>query len=177
MSNEITLCRAKELNSDEWIYGYHCKVGPTDNQTDYIIPDYASALYSLPIRPSTLCRFTGKYDTNGRMIFEGDIICNYTDCHNYWSTVKWDNNSFGFIIQDGEDTLWLYEVDKCEVVGNIWDNGDDPAVSDDECCFNCKLCDKTCGYCCTIRSLNIDDPYSDWCGSFQFVNNDNEKKT
>lgn len=130
--NKLTLCRAKELNSNEWVYGYYCNIGPAEQQSDYIIPDYASSLYSVPIKPHTLGRFTGKYDTDGKPIFEGDIICNYTDYNNYCSTVKWDDDSFGFIIQDDEDTLWLYEVDKCEVVGNIYDNGDDPAILDIE---------------------------------------------
>ena len=41
---------------------------------------------------------------------------------------------------------------------------------DYECCYNCQLCDKTCGYCCMIRAINIDDPYSDWCKSYTPAN-------
>ena len=121
MLDKITLCRAKELNSNEWIYGYYCKIGPVDNQCDYIIPDYASALYAIPIKSETLGRFTGKYDVNNRMIFEGDIIHNYTDYDNYCSVVKWDVDSFAFIIQDDEDTLWLCDINRCEVLDNIYD--------------------------------------------------------
>lgn len=132
MLDKITLCRAKELNSDEWVYGYHCKIGPTDNKCDYIIPDYASALYAVQIKPNTLCRFTGKYDSNNQMIFEGDIIYNYTDYNDYYSTVEWDNNSFGFVIQDDEDKLWLYDVVECVVVGNIYDTVRDIKIDDDE---------------------------------------------
>jgi len=132
MPDKITLCRAKELNSNEWIYGYYCKIGPVDNQCDYIIPDYASALYAIPIKSETLGRFTGKYDSNNQMIFEGDIIYNYTDYNDYYSTVEWDNNSFGFVIQDDEDKLWLYDVVECVVVGNIYDTVRDIKIDDDE---------------------------------------------
>lgn len=132
MLDKITLCRAKELNSNEWIYGYYCKIGPVDNQCDYIIPDYASALYAIPIKSETLGRFTGKYDSNNQMIFEGDIIYNYTDYNDYYSTVEWDNNSFGFVIQDDEGKLWLYDVVECVVVGNIYDTVRDIKIDDDE---------------------------------------------
>ena len=132
MPDKITLCRAKELNSNEWIYGYYCKIGPVDNQCDYIIPDYASALYAIPIKSETLGRFTGKYDSNNQMIFEGDIIYNYTDYNDYCSTVEWDNNSFGFVIQDDEDKLWLYDVVECVVVGNIYDTVRDIKIDDDD---------------------------------------------
>jgi len=132
MPDKITLCRAKELNSNEWIYGYYCKIGPVDNQCDYIIPDYASALYAIPIKSETLGRFTGKYDSNNQMIFEGDIIYNYTDYNDYRSTVEWDNNSFGFVIQDDEDKLWLYDVVECVVVGNIYDTTYDIKIDDDD---------------------------------------------
>jgi len=132
MLDKITLCRAKELNSNEWNYGYYCKIGPTDNQCDYIIPDYASALYAIPIKSETLGRFTGKYDSNNQMIFEGDIIYNYTDYNDYYSTVEWDNNSFGFVIQDDEGKLWLYDVVECVVVGNIYDTVRDIKIDDDE---------------------------------------------
>lgn len=132
MLDKIMLCRAKELNSNEWVYGYYCKIGPADNQCDYIIPDYASALYAIPIKSETLGRFTGKYDSNNQMIFEGDIIYNYTDYNDYYSTVEWDNNSFGFVIQDDEDKLWLYDVVECVVVGNIYDTVRDIKIDDDE---------------------------------------------
>lgn len=132
MLDKITLCRAKELNSNEWIYGYYCKIGPVDNQCDYIIPDYASALYAIPIKSETLGRFTGKYDSNNQMIFEGDIIYNYTDYNDYYSTVEWDNNSFGFVIQDDGGKLWLYDVVECVVTGNIYDTVRDIKIDDDE---------------------------------------------
>lgn len=141
MPDKITLCRAKELNSNEWIYGYYCKIGPTDNQCDYIIPDYASALYAVQIKPNTLCRFTGKYDTNNRMVFEEDIIHNFTDYNNYCSVVKWDADSFAFTIQDDEDTLWLCDINRCEVVGNMYDDNNSLSEAINKCneCFVDKL--------------------------------------
>ena len=43
-----------------------------------------------------------------------------------------------------------------------------------ECCANCKLCDKAEGYRCMIRTIYIDDPFSDSCVLYQPVKEDNE---
>lgn len=50
-------CRAKRKDNNEWIYGYVCRYGHTGKEKWYIIPEYASALYSVEVIPETIGRY------------------------------------------------------------------------------------------------------------------------
>ena len=40
-------------------------------------------------------------------------------------------------------------------------------MGDYECCANCKHCDCLFAYVCSMKILNIDDPYSDVCDYYE----------
>lgn len=137
------LFRGKSLKDNEWTEGYYCRYGWIGKQKDYIIPDYASALWGVEVDSNTIGQYTGLTDKNGVRIFEGDILqgdeypyCSDGD-YNYYAEVVWfDNGCCGFGlcthknpksavrgISDG-NSEWFedFDSDNWSVVGNIYDN-------------------------------------------------------
>lgn len=130
------LFRGKRKDSGEWVYGYICYYGFTGEENTYIVPNYASALYSIEVDPETVGQYTGITDDNGKKIFEGDIlnVINpddddydyitkvYFECNTLCVDVEgqdYDYTSIGFAVE-----IWDNECDRVEVIGNIYDNPD-----------------------------------------------------
>ena len=116
------LFRGKRTDNGEWVQGYPCRYGWTGKEKDYIIPDYASALYTIEIDPSTVGRYTGMTDVNDKKIFEGDIVWNSYD--EDYGKVEWDNDMAKFIITFSTFTVDFDNVygEELEIDGNVYDN-------------------------------------------------------
>lgn len=117
------LFRGKRLDNGEWVEGYYLHLGPVDLERAYIIPAYASALYTFEVDPATVGQFTGLY-ANGKRIFEGDILKNRRTGKT--AVVKaevWNcgccHNVFGF---STETTNVDLDSEYSEFIGNIHDN-------------------------------------------------------
>ena len=116
------LFRGKRTDNAERVQGYISRYGWIGKEKDYIIPDYASALYTAEIDPETVGQYTGLTDMNGRKILEGDTVWNSYD--EDYGKVEWDNDMAKFIITFPTFTVDFANVygEELEIVGNVYDN-------------------------------------------------------
>lgn len=75
------LFKAKRLDNGEWVTGYICKYpsavqigdcSPWYIQVPPADPDDNGGVYN--VDPETVCQFTGLTDSDGKKVFEGDIL-------------------------------------------------------------------------------------------------------
>ena len=125
----------------KWEQGDLRHGGYTHNDSETYIMRADIALHNIPVDPKTVGQYTGLTDTNGKKIFEGDVL--HLSCpaeHFDWNAVV----SFGQVDDEDEYTLgyrldslteksgtslkvllWIGCEDEgvySEVIGNIYDN-------------------------------------------------------
>lgn len=69
---EIAKCRAKDLKTGEWIYGYI--MPPNDEEFLMVCVDETGCTSSHNIIQDTICSFTGVCDANGTPIYQHDKV-------------------------------------------------------------------------------------------------------
>lgn len=107
------LFRGKRVGNGEWVEGGYYE----NNTGKYIIsPAFVAHL----IIPKTVGRFTGLTDTNGRKIFEGDIVRHKGECGlvGYSYDYGMFEVDFDYCFADFSDI----SASNCEVIGNAHDN-------------------------------------------------------
>lgn len=107
----------------------------------WVVWNIFSGLYGVDIYKSTICQCTGLKDTDGKLIWEGDIILFQRDNDDCPFTNKDTKKRLGKVFYKGfrttfaigmgkngigsiNDDLWKYvqNGNRVEVIGNIFDN-------------------------------------------------------
>ncbi len=143
MNREIKF-RAKEINTNKWVYGYYAmrseeRTVPETNEwycEHYILIDKGiNGFEEVLIDAKTLCQFTGILDNANKEVYEGDFVS--TDLQRPHNKVIYKNGAFMFECYD--DNLYhdiFYSTSELQqsvykygqVIGNIIDNPELDAV-------------------------------------------------
>lgn len=134
-----------------WVEGYYVKLNNGGKKNiDRIYTGYAETdcgeWYpdSYEVLPSTICRYTGLTDKNGRKAFVGDAVCYKGEYHTVYGVIRFGEipdgsghlKNIGYFTewQDGGVNTWgdwwrcdlgfWLEDEKCKVIGTIWDEED-----------------------------------------------------
>ena len=117
MMREI-LFRGKEIDNDEWTYGFYFEHSIDGQKYSYIkYQTFDEGFVTNEVVADTVGQFTGLCDKNGRKIFEGDIVESPRGTQGF---IEWQNAECAFLVNIGDD--WQ-TMDDCpyEVIGNIYD--------------------------------------------------------
>lgn len=128
MNMDLLMCKAIREDYNEWVEGFYRYEKETGRNTVYMVDGGNCVVYG-----ETVCRSTGYRDTNGKMIYEGDLISTESRfADNPLGEVKFGNNyekdQFVIAYYGGTawDTLGTFVRSGVEknyvVVGNIYDH-------------------------------------------------------
>lgn len=122
------LFKAKRISDGEWVVGYIARYGHTGKEKYYMIPSYASDLYSFLIDKNTICQCTGLKDKNGKLIWENDIVGLYNENkEKRYAVGSVEYGTFNCSCCEGVygwyfDSADIRDSGRYEVIGNIFDN-------------------------------------------------------
>lgn len=153
------LFRGKRKSDEQWVQGFLL----AGNDSSYIIPHSLGVTYhakenrmmsfASEVEPETVCQYTGLTDKKGRKIFEGDII-HYTDevtGEEKIDEIEYNETNAAFCrhhkSEMGSQYLFIDEAvaNKCEVVGNVFDNSGLESKAMFEWKFNATIYRKSSG--------------------------------
>ena len=125
------LFRAKRLDNGQWVQGFICKKKYKSNKF-YIscFHDKDDNEQFFAIDPDTICQCTGLKDTDGKLIWENDVVV-FLDTYSTENgqeemgcigRVVWDDETISFQVTNRLSAESYEVLDECSVIGNIFDN-------------------------------------------------------
>jgi len=137
MGREIK-CRGRRLDNSEWVYGYFCLsingktlIIPAVEYCNYRLWDGENPAEAFEVIPDTVGQFTGLCDKNGVDIFDGNAVDGSYINPMTGEAIK---RIYSVVFENGcyiarligkspyGDTQLYFVNEKCEVIGNIYDN-------------------------------------------------------
>ena len=126
--NDRYLFRAKRIDNGEWVQGAlfngesHCIIGHEIKFSPYTEHECKIVGYEVDI--DTICQCTGLKDTDGKLIWENDIVTGWFDGKCITGYIMYGSNAIFFIERKGLYGIHLdNSEDWLEVIGNIFDEG------------------------------------------------------
>lgn len=142
------LYRGKRIDNGGWIIGNRLDdevtgqvfihaVGNSVNESDKVGEDGCLTFVAYEVDPSTVCQCTGLEDKNGKLIWENDIVKEFSGSGNEWCLAKIVFDEYSLNLgwcEEGIKSLNKYnnrlfnvgigtnDANKYVVVGNIFDN-------------------------------------------------------
>lgn len=139
------LCRAKRIDTGEWVTGYYVKGMDTYEKEVHLMFEPTTTFYShgetggfVEVDPSTICQCTELKDDDGTLIFENDVLSLKDEINeSEWKAlVKFGNPNAEYTwgwqlvpiteCDDNKDILLWVETEMgymyCNIIGNRFDN-------------------------------------------------------
>lgn len=124
------LFRGKQIDTDEWVYGWYAPLVCNDRTVIPCIKDSNGSDWK--VKPETVGQYTGFTDDKDVRIFEGDIVnVHYDDGTSYLTEVRAYGNTlcvdieydqYNFTSIDFAVDEWQDEGSELRVIRNIHDN-------------------------------------------------------
>lgn len=127
------LFRGKRKDNGKWVYGFYALFASNKGLKHGIYTGAENGcVIPYEVDPETIGQFTGLTDRNGKKIFEGDIVKEWSS---HWKTpLKTEINIYEVVCEYlgslhlirkteyGENSTPLYRRSVVEVIGNIYDS-------------------------------------------------------
>ena len=116
------LFRGKRVDNGKWTYGFYFEHSIDGQKQSYIkYQTFDEGFVTNEVDVNTVGQYTGIKDDKDVKIFEGDIVESPNGTQGF---IEWQNAECAFLVNIGDD--WQ-TMDDCtyEVVGNIYDNGEE----------------------------------------------------